>query len=181
MSDHWVCIDSNAVTYLVEAMTAGKCPVDVLAEEKISLLRTYLYRDEILYISPGVEAEYKQIQGDARHKHHVDIGNILLGDTLKPDMRELEARTMEYAKLHKGDRNLNDCRIVAEAELGGCECLLTYDKALLADLIGRTHRIRLFTPKSFWSSLKIPRGSKPVRAPAPHSTNPLSRETWWVW
>ena len=94
-------------------------------------------------------------------------------------MRELEIRTGEYIQLHKGDRNHNDCRIVAEAELGGCEYLLTYDQALLANLADRTHGIRLLTPKVYWSSLNLPHGSEPVRLP--HPTNPLSKETWWIW
>lgn len=179
MNRSWVCIDSNAVTYLLEAMAAGTCPVGALAAEKISLLRTYLYRDEILHMSPTVEAEYSKIRDEARRKHHVNLGNALLGDTLEPDMQELETRTHEYLQLHRGDQNRNDCQIVAEAELGGCDCLLTYDPALLANLAGRTHGISLLTPKDFWSSLNIPRGSAPVRLP--HPTSPLSKETWWIW
>lgn len=179
MNNSWVCIDSMAVTYLLDAMATGKCPVDALAAEKISLLRTYLYRDETLYISSTVKAECSKIPDDEWRKCHVNLEDLLLEDALKPDIRELEIRTGEYMQFHKGDQKRNDCRIVAEAELGGCECLLTYDQALIENLAGRTRGIRLLTPKDFWSSLNVPHGSRPVRLP--HPINPLSKETWWIW
>lgn len=179
MSNSWVCIDSNAATYLVEAIMTGKRPDDALAAEKISLLRTYLYSDVILCITLGVDVECSKIRDEERRKCHENLFKVLLDEALKPDMRELETRTSEYSQIHKGDRNRNDCRIIAEAELGGCEFLLTRDTTLIKKLDDRTHKIRLLTPEDFWSSLNIPCGSKSVRQP--HPTNPLSQETWWIW
>lgn len=179
MNNSWVCIDSNAVTYLLEAMATGKQPIDNLAAEKISLLRTYLYRDGTFCISPTVRAEYSKIRDDVRRKYHTDLGDFLLDDTVKPDSRVLEIRTSELARFHRGRRKLNDCRIVAEAELGGCKCLLTFDESLLKNLKCHTRGINLSTPSAFWSSLKVPQGSSPVKCPRP--TNPLSKESWWIW
>lgn len=167
------------VTYLLEAMATGKRPVDDLADEKISLLRTYLYRDEKFYISSTVKAECSKIPDDEWRKCHVNLEDLLLEDALKPDIRAVEIRTNEYMQLHKGTQKRNDCRIVAEAELGGCKYLLTYDQALIKNLAGRPDGIRLLTPLAFWSSLDVPHGSNPVLKP--HPTNPLSQETWWKW
>lgn len=50
-----ISLDSNSLTYLVEAMTNGGEPVGEAADEKIAMLRIYFYRNDTLYHSVTVE------------------------------------------------------------------------------------------------------------------------------
>lgn len=174
-----ICIDSNAMSYLVDAMTQGCKPTGNVADEKIALLRTYLYRNDILYISPTVKEEYEKIKSDVNRRNHQGIADILLGDIPASVPTIIESRILEYSKHHSGEKNKKDCKILAEAELGGSQILLTYDKIFLINLRGKTRGIKMSTPSEYWNNIGIPKGSRPVRAP--YSTNPLSRETWWIW
>jgi len=175
----YVAIDSNCLTYLVDAMYSCERPIDDLADQKIALLRIYLYRDEILYISSTVQSEYRKIRDASNKERHEGISNILLGDVPKSNPKTIEDRFCFYTNFHKGKKNKKDCRILAESELGDCQYLLTYDFKYLSRLKEKTEIIKMKTPVEFWSSLNIPKGAKPVRTP--HPTNPLSNQTWWIW
>jgi len=171
-----VCVDSNALTYLVEAMTNGGCPTGDVAAEKIALLRIYLYRNDVLYLSQTVELEYQRIKDETRKLYHKQIADILLGEIQPVDSNAIKARTTDYLA-HHGKQE--DCRVLSECELGGGDVLLTYDQDFLKRLRGKTQRIELCAPSEFWSSLAIPKGTRPVTSP--HPSNPLSKEVWWVW
>ena len=171
-----VAIDSNAMTYLVDAMTAGCRPSGELAREKIALLRNYLYRDDILYISATVAAEYKRIKEERLRHYHQELADILLGEIVEMDPSEIKSRTAEYSAFHSRH---NDCRILAESELGGASVLLTYDRDFMKRLRSRTRLIELLSPSEFWVQLNIPRGARPAKSPSP--SNPLAKKLWWVW
>lgn len=164
------------MTYLVKAMSEVCQPVGDVAEEKIALLRIYLYRDDTLYISPTVRAEYEKIQEEARKHYHHNADEVVLGNTLDADQTRIDSRADEYFALHP---KRNDCRILAESELGGADILLTYDTDFLKRLKGKAHKVKLFTPSELWSQLQIPKGTSPAKSPAP--SNPLAKESWWVW
>lgn len=174
-----IAIDSNCHTYLVDAMYSCEQPVDKLANQKIALLRIYLYRNKILHISPTVKLEYQKIKETSKKERHDGVSNVLLGDVPKSDYKITENRFNFYANFYKGKKKENDCRILAESELGGCLYLLTYDFDFLKQLKEKTKSIKMRTPVEFWDSLNISKGSKPIRAP--HPTNPLSKQTWWIW
>jgi len=179
MKNNKVSIESNALSYLVDAMMNGKKPVGNEADEKIALLRVYLYSDVILYVSPTVRAEFKKIKDEKKRSSHQEIADNLLEDILLSDHSLINARTKEYNKFHSGKTNEKDCKILAESEIGGCNLILTYDQDFYKKLHDKTHSIRMMKPSDFWDSLGIPQNSKPVIEP--HSTNPLSKETWWKW
>lgn len=174
-----VCIDSNAMTYLVEAIMNGGKPSGNVADEKIALLRSYLYREDTLYISPTVKEEYDKIKDEIKRQDHQGIADIILGDLSPSDITLIQSRASDYSTHHQGEKNKKDCKILAEAELSGCDILLTYDQTLLKNLKGKTHKVQLREPSEYWNSIGIMKGGKPVRAP--HTSNPLSRETWWIW
>ena len=179
MMTSWVALDSNSLSYLVDVMSSGQKPNCSLADQKIALLRIYLYRNEVLFLPPTVAAEYKRIKDDALERKHSIVRDRLLIDVPKSDLVVLKSRISKYSEFHPGAKNRKDCQILAEAELGGCPYLLTYDSRFLSNLKGKTQKIRMLTPLEFWDSLNIPRGSQPRLKP--HSTNPLSKETWWIW
>ena len=167
-----VCIDSNAMTYLVEAMTKGGRPVGSEAEEKVALLRLYLYRNQILYITPTVRSEYEKMKEGAKKRFHTEIDGILLDEIVVSDQQAVDARASEYNKD-------NDCHILAEAEIGDAEVLLTYDQPMLKRLRNNTKTIKLCSPTEYWRQINIPLGSRPVTRPS--DSNPLARESWWIW
>ncbi len=171
-----VCVDSNAMTYLVEAMTNGGCPTGDVADEKIALLRIYLYRSDVLYLSKTVELEYQRIKDEKRKLNHKQIADVLLGEIPSVDSNAIEARATEYL-VHHGKQE--DCRVLSECELGGGDALLAYDQDFLKRLRGMTKSIKLYAPSEYWSRLGIPQGTRPVTCP--HPSNPLSKEAWWVW
>ena len=179
LTNSLVCIDSNCLTYLVDAMALGGRPTGNEAEEKIALLRIYFYRNDTLYVSPTVKAEYEKMTNKVKRQNHRGIADILLGDIQSLDPHVLESQALEYAKYHNGERNKIDCRILAETELGGGNILLTYDKDFLRRLRNRTHSIRMLMPSEFWSGLSYTKGIKPVTSP--HPTSPLAAEAWWAW
>ena len=76
----YVAIDSNCLTYLVDAMYSCEPPTDDLGDQKIALLRTYLYRKEILYISSTVQSEYQKIKDALNKERHEGISTIVLGE-----------------------------------------------------------------------------------------------------
>ncbi len=178
--DSKVAIDSNCLSYLVDAIHLGRKPTGNQADEKIALFRIYLYRRETLRVPPAVKSEYERIKDKQYKELHDSIHMILLEDVfLSCDPEVLESCVQEYSVVHPGRKERIDCQIVAEAELGGCHYLLTYDYDLLSHLKGRTHRIELMTPTKFWNVLEIPHGMNPPYVP--HPTNPYSKQTWWIW
>lgn len=176
--DACVAIDSNCLTYIVDAMYSLERPVDNLSDQKIALLRTYLYRD-ILCISATVQSEYRNIKDAFDKERHEAISSIVLGDVPEFDPNVIDDRFYFYTEFHKGKKNKMDCRILAESELGGCGYLLTYDFNYLSRLKEKTKTISMTTPVEFWSLLNVPKGTNPVRTPS--TTNPLSNQTWWIW
>jgi predicted nucleic-acid-binding protein len=174
-----VGIDSNTLTYLVESMDPDYDPsIDEsnVADERIALLRIYLYGGVPFHVVPTVTSEYQKIKNKLRKETHESLSQILLLDeswNLKDD--EIKTRLTRYLNLHnKG----NDCRIVAEAELGGLSSLLTCDSDILKHLQTNTI-IDIMLPSDYWSKLAIAHGAQPVFSP--HDTNPLNNKTWWRW
>jgi len=153
--------------------------MDKLADQEIALLRTYLYRDDILYITSTVMSEYQNIKDALKKERHEGISNVVLGDVPKSNTEIIENRFKYYSNFYKGQKKENDCRILAESELGGCQYLLTYDFDFLSRLKDKTETIIITTPVEFWLLLNVPHGARTVRKPS--DTNPLSNQTWWIW
>jgi predicted nucleic acid-binding protein len=129
-------------------MTKAVRPSGDLAEEKIALARIYLYRDDIIYISSTVREEYEKITNEEIRRNHQGIDDILLGDIPTSESQIIESRMLEYCKHHSGKKK--DCKILAEAELSGCQILLTYDQDFLKRLRSKTHSINMLEPSEYW-------------------------------
>lgn len=172
-----VAIDSNALTYLIEAKEPGYDPATDKAEiatERLGMLRAFFYGGCSFWISPTVEREYNKIRDPQRHLRHQRTAMFLLrDDPLDADSYLLEIRVRELLT-HHGDEN--DCRILAEAEFKGLDTLLSCDQELL-NRLGDHTSVGVRRPSEFWSSLGIRAGSKPLVEPAP--SNPLAGVTWW--
>jgi len=167
-------------------MNSGVKPADSLAGEKIALLRTFLYLDGGLYISQTVREEYKKIIDDngkevddqrrQKYERHERTDYALLKDIPQCAPFLVEERTQFYNKMHSGYK---DCKILAEAELGGCGILLTYDCKFWRHLYDKVQNIRIMKPSEFWQEQNLQKGVSPVLKP--DLTNPLANEKWWIW
>lgn len=172
-------IDTMVVDYLVQAMSAGYNPVAdhdlTLAKERVAAFRLFLW--DSLMILPTV---LKQIEatGDASRRQKLEnlvIIHLLEAQVPVEAVLGIETRAKALAKYHS---DINDCRIIAEAEYAQAEVLLSFDHRLIRRLCKYTH-IPLGTPSEYWDRLAIPRGTPPKWTPV--SRNPLSREKWWLW
>ena len=177
-----VSIDSNALTYLVKALTPGYDSTkdsDPLAEECRSMLRIFLYgADQCnMIFTPTVKDEYEKIRDHLKKERHDRFCLIHLHDyTHEIDQSKMKDRKQELFKHHPKEK---DCQIVAETELAGLDILLTCDVDLRKRLGSEVRNSVITSPTEFWKSLKIPRGTKPHQSPA--QSNPLAQENWWIW
>jgi hypothetical protein len=172
-----VAIDSNALTYFVEAIEPGYDPTadaPDLAFERVAMIRSYLYGGVCFWIMPTAQEEYLRIRDPVRHKQHQSTAWVLFLDhPVSAEPALIENRAQELAQFHA---NLSDCMVVAEAEAAGVPALLTRDSALILHL-GQQTALTIQYPSTYWRTLGIGPGS-PLQL-APHSSNPLLTATWW--
>lgn len=179
-----VGVDSNVLTYLIQASTGrydpSTDPEPGLAPERVAAFRVFLYA-QCLYIVPTVSKEVEAIRSNPGVRDwHLRFRDVLLGEVLGLDDSRVQERAEDLSKYHRDGRNfLNDCRIVAEAELGALHVLLTFDRRLRKNLDQQTGALRLRQPSEYWTELDIPQGTPPKWAPP--SSNPLSKASWWRW
>jgi len=134
-----IAIDSNALTYLIEAMDPNYVPSSddpALAIERISMLRIFLYIGLPFYILPQVINEYEKIPGyEWRDIHNSTVGALLnevqMDDQTGSDLHEVCQRRIELLSLHS---KYKDCQILTEAELFGISSLLTRDNDFIKRL-----------------------------------------------
>ena len=175
-----VGLDSDAMTFLVKAMSAGYDPSKYpsgIAEERIAMLQIFLYADHPLCLTPTVEQEYEAIQSENWRLVHRDVHRFHICDALgnvplSPD----ETRITFLRSLHSG---AGDCRIAAEAEQAGLTLLLSRDAKFAKRLNPILSGLCIEQPSAYWNSLGISRGTRPRVEPA--AANPLSGATWWRW
>ena len=171
-----VAIDSNALTYLIEAHQEDYDPVaDVhLGKQRLAMIRTLFYSDRLLWVGPTVEAEYRKIPNASKAEDHRRIAQYVLEDQpLRVDPAVLDARVRELRLSHRGEA---DCRIVAETEFAGLDTLLSCDDRMVGTFTGIS-KVNVRQPSDFWESLGIPPGATPVRYPA--QGHPLYGKYWW--
>jgi len=173
-----IALDSNVVTYLVEAMTTGYDPEsdddDRLRLERISAMRVFLYVGN-LFVTPTVIVELRKISELESRQLHELVTLALLGELVHLDQHKVERRTQEFLSHHSKEQ---DCRILAEGEAGGVGRLLTFDSTLVTRLQAQTN-VRIATASTFWEEWALPQGAPPRWEPVP--TNPLATQDWWRW
>lgn len=168
-------MDSQCLSYLIDAIEGLDEPTDALADQRVALFRTYLYREGGLFITPTVKVECERIRDVDRAAIHKSWISTFFGETQPINQPRIDVRTAELEAFH---HDSDDCRILAEAEDAGLTVLLSFDSAFILRLRGKTNVV-LLRPLDYWLSLRIPKGSGPVTVP--HHTNPLTARTWWRW
>ena len=175
-----VGVDSDAMTFLVEAMSHGYVPAtdpSSVSAERVAMLRVFLYSTDSLYITPTVRKQYEYIANNPRRGFHWDVDRFFLVEAFgNADPPSIDARVAYLRTLHSGD---GDCRIAAEAELAGLRLLLSRDEKFAKRLNGALRPLTVVRPSEYWTALAVPRGTRPRFTPAP--ANPLSAADWWRW
>jgi hypothetical protein len=173
-----VGLDSNILSYLVEAMASGYEPNrdddGDLREERVAALRIFLYVGN-LFVTPTAHREAEMISDPVKRSYHDAIKNVLLSEIVGLDEGLIEARTKDLMNAHPREQ---DCRIVAESELGGLTQLLTLDTKMFSRL-AEVSEVELSSASSFWTSIDLPQGAQPRWEP--RADNPLADVDWWRW
>lgn len=173
---NYIGLDSQCLSYLIDAMQGVSEPTDDLAEEKKALYRIYLYLPNTFYYTPTVLNECAAIKNKDRRKIHDSYLGASFEEITITDSNAVKRLTNQYAKYHSG---IKDCRVLAEAEIGRLDVLLTYDGPFLKHLGNRSNNVSLITPSKMWADLNLPVGAEAHKLPKP--SNPLSRQSWWRW
>lgn len=172
-----VGIDSNTVTYLLDAMAEqyDPCADKDLRAERVAMVRILFYSDRLLWVGPTVESEYRDIpDSDKRETHRRIVQYVLEDQLLRVAPETLQRRVSELKSFHRGDA---DCRVVAETEAAGLDTLLSCDRKMLGATWSDVTKVAVLKPSVSWQSLSIPPGSSPRRGPAPG--HPLFGKNWW--
>ncbi len=172
-----VGIDSNALTYLIEAMRPGYDPArdpSGLGPERIAMIRVFLYGARGLHLTPMVAVEYQAIRNDEKRAAHARAACILLLDG--PWRLDEEAVAARVAELRRRHGSLKDCRVVAESEATRITHLLTCDGDLI-DNLRNLASVKIERPTEYWARLSVRPGARPIWSP--HDSNPLSLVSWW--
>ena len=172
-----VAIDSNALTYLIDAMAPEYEPArdaSGLAVDRIAMIRIRLYAGIPLAVLPTVEREYRAIRQDTKRTEHARACAVLLdeGPWQLPPI-SVASRAEELAAFHNGGC---DCHLIAEAEASAMEVLLTCDGKLRSNLRSLTP-VRLLRPSELFESFALQPGARPVWEPS--QGNPLGLKSWW--
>jgi hypothetical protein len=170
-----LALDSNCLSYVIEALEGVAEPTDELAEQKVALVRLYLYTPGTLWTLPKVKEEFSRITDPVRRARHESWTNVLFG--VRP-LNRPEAVKRRAADLERLHADHDDRMVLAEAEDIGFSALLTFDTRFVKRLAAHT-RLNLTTPATFWQTLGVPKGASPHHLPS-HG-NPLADETWWRW
>ena len=94
---------------------------------------------------------------------------VLFNDIIPPPAKE---QVSEFKKLYMEKHNKDmDCQILSEAEVGGMNIFLTFDKKFYKKLKDKTNSINIMFPTKFLRTLNIQKGTNPKLIPA--KNNPL--------
>lgn len=171
-------LDSNAMTYFIEAMNCVNGPptgLQAAAKKALAQVFFYLPSEACYRITPTVDLEYQRIKDTIKKDDHRSWAMTHISAVRPlPDPRRLSVRVAQLQAHHK---KKEDCKVLAECELCEIKTLLTSDAAFIKRLGAQALGVRVTTPEDYWRQLGIPTGTPPNRVPT--ADNPLSGTSWW--
>lgn len=171
-----VGLDSQCLSYLLDAIAGISEPIDPLAEEKKALLRSWFYRPGTFILTETVVSEVSETRNVERREFHESFIRTLFLDYPVRNLTTVQTRAAELEMHHPKP---NDCRILAEAEELKLDIMLTYDHNFWRRLRPFACATKLMKPSFYWANLGILKDAAPTTVP--HPTNPLSEQSWWRW
>lgn len=174
-----IAIDTNVLNYLVEAVWRGEetfADGTLAAAERLAVVRLMM-AGEFLFVGKVAIGEAVHPANPLGKELERFVYNLLGELSIDAgDVPDWKMRAAVLGAYHPGEKNRNDCLIVAEAELAGCECLLTFDRKLKSRLFDRA-LIPVRSPTELWSTLS----PLPTQQWKPHPASPLGQSTAWKW
>lgn len=151
-------VDSNCLSFIIDALEGIEKPTDSLAEQRIALARIFFYTGQTFFTMPTVKSEVENIRDSIRKAKHESWMMTHFG-TLPIHIPEdaISQRAQRFKRFHSKER---DCMLLAEAEAAQLEILLSFDFDFVDHLAGKSNVI-LMKPLDCWNALSIPRGSPP--------------------
>lgn len=171
-----IAIDTQCCSYFIDTLNSAEIPIGVFSEEKIALIRIFVYMPNTFYLTPTLIKECIEIPNIERKQLHDNYNMVMMSKIDVPNSKRLESLIEEYLQYHSG---VNDCKILAEAALTGLDVLLSYDTDFIKHLSGSCKRLRLIKPSDFWAKQDYPNGIKENKSP--HCSNPLFGQLWYKW
>ncbi len=170
-----IVLDSNCVTYLLDALMGSSRPADSdpLATQKVALVRILFYAPRSLAYTEALRKEIEAIPNVSRRANHLNALDVLFSELFIHDRSALES---ECSQLVARGINAEDARWICEAVASDAALMVTWDRALLAQA-ARVGEVRVQSPTNAYTTLGIGTGTQLRTQPAPN--NPLSRESWW--
>lgn len=166
-----IAFDSNVLTAFLSANASGDVPP---AEDALASIRLFFYAPKLV-ILPTVTREAERIpREDDRREHLTWVWYHFHEALLERDADNIDARSRAFLADHP---DIDDCRLVAEAEVAGVDVLASFDKRLARRLCSAT-KVRLLSPALALATLAIEPGADPVRRPG--DGHPLEHLSWWM-
>lgn len=170
-----IAIDSNAITYSLDAMSPGYDPSsDSLSDERRAIIRIALYINKI-YVLPTVKAECSRIPDRLKRLEH-EGQTIFNTRQWKFDDQRVEERMNDFLLYHENKKA--DCRLLAEAEYVKMSILLSYDKIFIKKLDFKANGLEIIKPTEYWDRMDVSPMARPKRRPDP-STPLWQLREWW--
>jgi len=169
-------IDSNCLSYLIDAASGEKGAATAILEEGIALVRIWFYSTDRFSVTATVAAECSQIKNPTKNAVHAAFTSQGYWGVLVRNAEATCKRADALEHLHSGR---GDRLALAEAEDAELDILLTYDKDFLKLGSSSGSPVRLIKPTVYWKQLNVPRGTRPSNLPT--AGNPLETQRWWVW
>jgi hypothetical protein len=168
-----ISIDSNILTYLVEASDPDFKPEAEPNKEKVAALKILLYKGDFV-VTPEVAIEYNRIKNNFKKMEHFGFCSALISE-LTPSNQQLRITAFEKAfAIHKAE---SDCRIFADTLALGISTLLCNDGIFQKKLAPLSPDLKIHKPSELINFLNIARGSRPIIEP--EFSNPLFGKTFW--
>jgi hypothetical protein len=168
-------LDTNCLSFIIDALEGIGEPKDGLAEQKVALVRLFLYTPGTLWTLPTVKREFARIPDPTRRAAHESWTSVLFGERQLNNPGAVKRRADGLAAIHSDE---DDRMVLAEAEDVGFATLLSYDLTFVRRLAPHA-RLNLTTPVACWQVLAPPQRASPCNLP--RYDNPLAAQTWWRW
>jgi predicted nucleic acid-binding protein len=172
-----ISIDSNALTYLIEAIDPNYDPLnDELSNylQRVSMLRIFLYGGLRCGILPQVFKEMGDISEHKWKETHESTAGVLFHEVTPKCLElDLKQRKEELLKTHPKEK---DCTLLAEAEFAGINVLLTRD-VKFRNRLNPLSIVEIIFPSDYLDLLSIEKDTKPKFCP--DKSNPLFGKSWW--
>lgn len=172
-----ISLDSNALTYLIEAIDPDYDPLNDQQSnylQRVSMIRIFLYGGLRCGILPQVLKEVGDISKEKWRETHESTTGVLFHEIVPNwSKSDLKMRKEVLLKAHPKEK---DCTLLAESEFAGINVLLTRDEQFKNHL-NTISTVEIIFPSDFLESMNIQKNTAPKFCPL--ESNPLSGKSWW--